>query len=164
MFLLVFSLENINLQVGMGLGLFAIFSMIRYRTESVPIREMTYLFLVVALSVINGMAMAVSLTSLLLVNLLFILGVFVMESSHFLVHTASKIILYDNVKLVTPDKYDELLTDLKQKTGLPIERAEIGHIDYLKDAAYVKIYYPSSTVESESESLGMNKKEIIGMF
>ena len=83
MFLLVFLLENVRLEIGLALGLFAIFSIIRYRTESVPIREMTYLFLIIALSVINGMGMVVSITELLITNLMFILGVFVMESSHF---------------------------------------------------------------------------------
>ena len=150
MFLLVFLLENVRLEIGLALGLFAIFSVIRYRTESVPIREMTYLFMIIALSVINGMGMVVSITELLITNLLFILGVFVMESSHFLVHTASKIVFYDNIRLITPDKYDELLSDLKQKTGLPIERLEVGYIDFLKDAAYVKIFYKSDSIETNS--------------
>lgn len=166
MFLLVFLLKNVRWEVGMGLGLFAIFSIIRYRTESVPIREMTYLFLIIALSVINGMAMAESITELLLTNLLFVIGTFVMESNHFLEHTASKIILYDNIKLVTPEKSDELLADLKLKTGLPIERLEIGHIDFLRDAAYIKIFYKSPTFETdESENkFGMNEKQNRGLF
>jgi hypothetical protein len=161
MFLLVSLLENVRLEVGLALGLFAIFSVIRYRTESVPIREMTYLFMIIALSVINGMGMVVSLTELLITNLLFILGVFVMESSHFLEHTASKIVLYDNIRLITPDKYDELLSDLKQKTGLPIERLEIGHIDFLKDAAFVKIYYKSDSIETNSleSAVGLGREE-----
>jgi hypothetical protein len=148
MFLLVYLLKNVRWELGMGLGLFAIFSILRYRTESVPIREMTYLFLIIALSVINGMAMAESIIELLLTNLLFIAGTFVMESSRFLEHTASKVILYDNIKLVTPEKYDELMADLKLKTGLPIERLEVGHIDYLRDAAYVKIFYKAPTFET----------------
>jgi hypothetical protein len=122
---------------------------------------MTYLFLIIALSVINGMGMAVSITELLITNLLFILGSFIMESSHFLEHVASKIILYDNIKLITPDKYDELLADLKLKTGLPIERLEVGHIDFLKDAAYVKIFYKSTTIETNSTdgTIGISREQ-----
>lgn len=140
-FLLIFLLDNIKIQMGFALGLFAIFGMIRYRTETVPIREMTYLFVIIGISVINGLAMTVSHAELIITNLLFIGGIWLMESNKFLKHVSAKIILYDNIKLITPDKYDELLADLKKRTGLEITKLEIGHIDFLRDAAYIKIYY-----------------------
>lgn len=165
MFLLVFLLENVKLEVGMALGLFAIFGMMRYRTESVPIREMTYLFMTVALSVINGMALAVSITELILTNALFVLGAFVMEHVRLFRNTATKVILYDNIQLITPRKYEEMLSDLRQRTGLPIERAEIGFIDYIKDAAYVKIYYSAPDGQDmtflASGALGRREKESV---
>lgn len=140
-FLLIFLLDNIKIQMGFALGLFAIFGMIRYRTETVPIREMTYLFMIIGISVINGLAMTVSYAELLITNAIFIIGTWIMESRRILRHISAKIILYDNIKLITPDKRLELTDDLKKRTGLEITKLEIGHVDFLRDAAYIKVYY-----------------------
>ena len=129
------------MEIGFPLGLFAIFGMIRYRTETVPIREMTYLFLIIGISVINALSMAVSYAELVITNLLLIGVTWVLESQKFLKHTSTKVILYDNIQLITPDKREELLTDLTKRTGIKIEKFEIGHIDFLRDVAYIKIYY-----------------------
>ena len=142
-FFLIFLMDNVRVQIGFALGLFAIFGMIRYRTETVPIREMTYLFVVVGISVINGLAMTVSYTELFLTNLLIVLAVWLFETIHFKEHLESKIIVYEKVALAHADRENELMADLKSRTGLDIRRVEVGHIDYLKDIAYVKIYYAS---------------------
>ena len=142
-FFLIFLMDNVKVQIGFALGLFAIFGMIRYRTETVPIREMTYLFVVVGISVINGLAMTVSYTELFLTNLLIVLAVWLFETIHFKEHLESKIIVYEKVALAHADRENELMADLKSRTGLDIRRVEVGHIDYLKDIAYVKIYYAS---------------------
>ena len=142
-FFLIFLMDNVRVQIGFALGLFAIFGMIRYRTETVPIREMTYLFVVVGISVINGLAMTVSYTELFLTNLLIELAVWLFETIHFKEHLESKIIVYEKVALAHADRENELMADLKSRTGLDIRRVEVGHIDYLKDIAYVKIYYAS---------------------
>jgi hypothetical protein len=140
-FLLIFLLDNVKLQIGFALGLFAIFGMIRYRTETVPIREMTYLFMIIGLAVINGLAMTVSYAELLCTNLLFILVTWFLEYNRIIKHTATKFILYDKINLITPDKETELMHDLRQRTGLDIIRFEIGNIDFLKDVAYIKIFF-----------------------
>lgn len=140
-FLLIFLLDSVKLQIGMALGLFAIFGIIRYRTEQVSIREMTYLFVIIGISVINGLAMTISYSELLLTNLIFIAAIAIMESSRFIRHTSSKIILYEKINLIKPENYEEMKADLENRTGLKIIRVEVGHIDFLRDVAFLKIYY-----------------------
>jgi uncharacterized membrane protein len=146
-FLLLFLLQNIPMQIGFALGLFAIFGMIRYRTETVQIREMTYLFVVIGISVVNGLSMDVPHVSVIVANLLFILTTWLLESNKFLKHTSAKIIRYEKIALIHPDKYNEMLADLKQRTGLDITKVEVGHIDFLNDSAYLKIYYKADSDE-----------------
>lgn len=140
-FLLMFLLNNVNVGMGFALGLFAIFGMIRYRTESVPIREMTYLFIIIGISVINGLAMSHGYVNLLIINVLFLLLTAVFDGNRMLKHRATKIVLYDKIELVKHGREAELMADLKERTGLDIIKLEVGHIDFLRDVAYVKIYY-----------------------
>ena len=146
-FLLLFLLESIPMQIGFALGLFAIFGMIRYRTETVQIREMTYLFVIIGISVINGLAMDVPLVTVLIANLLFILIIWLLESNQFLKHTSTKIILYEKINLIKPARYDEMLADLIERTGLDITKVEVGHIDFLRDVAFLKVYYKADSDE-----------------
>lgn len=140
-FLLIFLLGSVKLKIGFALGLFAIFGIIRYRTESVPIREMTYLFVIIAISVINALAVDISYTELLATNLIFILCIWGCESNRWLKHISCKLIQYDRIDLIKPDKKSELLQDLEQRTGLPILKVEVGYIDFIRDSAMVKVYY-----------------------
>lgn len=141
-FLLIYLLGGVKLKTGFALGLFAIFSIIRYRTEQVAIREMTYLFIIIAVSAINGLvAEEVSMLEMLITNMLFIFSLWLCESNLFIRHLSYKIIKYDNINLITPDKEEELITDLKKRTGLDIVKIEIGGIDFLKDTAIIKMYY-----------------------
>ncbi len=140
MFLLIVLMENVKLQIGFTLGLFAIFGMIRYRTETVPIREMTYLFVIIGLSVINGLSMTVSYAELVLTNALMLTLAFVLENTH-TSHKSAKIILYDKIENIVPERREELLADLTARTGLKIDHIEIGHIDFLRDVAFIKVYY-----------------------
>ena len=158
-FFLIFLMDNVRVQIGFALGLFAIFGMIRYRTETVPIREMTYLFVVVGISVINGLAMTVSYMELFVTNLLLVLAVWLFESIHRRTHLESKIIVYEKVDLAHADRENELLEDLKARTGLDIRRVEVGHIDYLKDIAYVKVYYATDKPENTINELTKIKKD-----
>lgn len=141
-FLLIYLLGGVKLKTGFALGLFAIFSIIRYRTEQVSIREMTYLFIIIAMSAINGLVIEeLSYSEMVLANLLFIASVWVCESNLVIRHLAYKVIKYDNIDLITPDKEKELIADLKKRTGLDIVKIEVGGIDFLKDAAIIKMYY-----------------------
>ena len=149
-FLIIFLMGGVKLKTGVALGLFAIFGIIRYRTESVPIREMTYLFLIIAISAINGLATSISYVELLATNLLFIISIWAMESNRWVKHVASKLVLYDNVSLITPEREGELIEDLKKRTGLDIQRVEVGAIDFSKDTAMVKVYYEPLSNEINS--------------
>lgn len=145
-FMLIYVLGDVKLKAGIALGLFAIFSIIRYRTEQVAIREMTYLFIIIAISAINGLVVSeLSYGEVLIINILFILSIWICESKLLISHYSYKVIKYDNVKLITPDKKDELIADLEKRTGLKIEKVEVGAIDFLKDAAIIKMYYKSSS-------------------
>ncbi|HEY5593463.1 MAG TPA: DUF4956 domain-containing protein [Paludibacter sp.] len=139
-FLLIYLLNDVKLQIGMGLGLFAIFGILRYRTEQVSIREMTYLFTIIGISVINGLAMTLSYSVLIVTNLLFLLVTFI-ESRLIAKQISSKIVLYEKIDLIKPDKADELKADLENRTGLTILKIEVGHIDFLRDVAFLKVNY-----------------------
>jgi len=146
-FLLVLLLGSVNLKIGFALGIFAIFGVIRYRTETVPIREMTYLFVIIAISVINALAVQFNPVVMLVANVLFILSVWLIESEHWLKHISCKLVLYDKIQLITPDRRDELIADLQKRIGINITKIEIGHVDFLRDAVYIKVYYESKTRE-----------------
>lgn len=117
MFLLLCMLDNVKLQIGFALGLFAIFGMIRYRTETVPIREMTYLFVLIGLSVINGLAMSVSWSDLLLVNILLLGVAAFFENWRGLSHRSQKIVLYEKIENIVPERQAELKADLEKRLG-----------------------------------------------
>ena len=140
-FLMIFLLGSVKLKIGFALGLFAIFGIIRYRTESMPVREMTYLFVIIAISVINALAVEISYAELLGTNLLFVFSIWLCESSRYLRHVSCKLVQYDRIELIRPDKKDELLKDLQGRTGLDIIRVKVGHIDFLRDSAILKLYY-----------------------
>jgi len=141
-FLLCFLLENVKLELGFALGLFAVFGIIRYRTTTIPIKEMTYLFIIIGLSVINALAnKKVSYAELVFTNLAVITVVYGLERVWLLKHEGSKRIVYEKIELVKPENYNLLLQDLKERTGLEINRVEVGKLNYLRDTAEVKIYY-----------------------
>ena len=121
--------------------------MIRYRTESIPIREMTYLFVTIGLSVINGLAMTASYAELLLTNVIILAAVWIFERLKWKNHTETKIVLYEKIELVKAGREAELKADLEERTGLRILDVEVGHINFLKDVAYLKIHYKSNSPE-----------------
>ncbi len=134
-FFMVFLLENVGVELGFALGLFAIFGMLRYRTQQIPIREMTYLFLVIGVSVINSLAnRRVSYAELLLTNFAVVFITYLLEKVFLMKTETKKLIFYEKVELIKPDKRAELIADLEDRTGLSIHRVEIERIDYLRDA------------------------------
>lgn len=141
-FLLCFLLESVKLQLGFAFGLFAIFGILRYRTNSIPIKEMTYLFILIGLSVINALVnKKISWAELIFTNLALVALVFGLEKLWLLKHESRKIILYEKIDLIQPDKREALKQDLEKRTGLKINRLEVGRIDYLRDTVRVIIYY-----------------------
>ena len=175
-FALIYLLLGSDKSVGTGvaLGLFAIFSIVRYRTESVPIREMTYLFLLVALSVMNGKigsslyflehsplpkdpermvevplepvdGLMVTMVYIIVLSLLFIFVIWVAEKLLQRSYTEGcKYVRYDNIELIRPERYDELVADLRERLGVEIERVEVGAVDFLKDMTMLRVFYRDS--------------------
>jgi hypothetical protein len=153
-FFMCYLLENIKLEIGFALGLFAIFGIIRYRTRQIPTREMTYLFLVIGISVINALSNTrVSLLELLFTNLTLIVITYLMERVFLLKNEIRKVITYDKINLIPIAKREELIRDIEQRTGLMINRVEIGRIDFLRDTAQVSVYYYESknSIAAEDE-------------
>ena len=166
MLMLLYIMGNVEVGVGLTLGLFAIFGVIRYRTETVPIREMTYLFVIIALAAANGLAPVYHLVGvstaphyviswgsvavMALVNALIIVLIWVLESERLVRHVTSKLVLYDRIELIVPEKRAELIQDLEKRLGVKVENVEIGHVDFLKDAAFIKVYYRLENGESNS--------------
>ena len=150
MFLLIFLMESVSIQIGMTLGLFAIFGVIRYRTETVPIREMTYLFIIICVAVINGLALNISYVELLVANLMLLLLIWTVEGRRLLRHTSAKLVIYEKINLITPDKREEMIADLEARLGHKVEKVEVGHVDFLRDVAFVKVYYELAHGESNS--------------
>ena len=151
-FLIITLMENMKMNVAYALGLFAIFGMIRYRTETLRIREMTYLFVVMGVSIINGQALTTSYAELFLTNLLVILAIWVFEGSKHMKQLSEKVILYDKIDLVKRGREAELKADLEERTGISIEKMEVGHIDYLRDTAFIKIWY--KPLPGEANTIG----------
>lgn len=140
-FMMIFLLGSVKVKIGFALGLFAIFGIIRYRTEQMPVREMTYLFVIIAMSVINALSISFSWAELVATNVLFFVSVMLTEWSRWLRHVSTKVIKYDRIELITPERRTELLEDLTKRTGLNILKVEVGDLDFLKDMAILRISY-----------------------
>lgn len=141
-FFLCFGLKKLDIDTGMGLGLFAIFGIIRYRTDAIEIKEMTYLFLIIGISVVNSLASnQISLTEIMIINVFVIILTFVLEELWLVKHETRKTINYERIDLITPERYDDMKEDLEKRTGIAINRIEIGKIDFLTDTAQIRIYY-----------------------
>jgi Domain of unknown function (DUF4956) len=140
-FMLLYLLDNVKIQVGFALGLFAIFGILRYRTDTLPIREMTYLFMIIGISVINALAKDLGYLELGVTNAIFIIVTWLLESSNILRNVSVKHIVYEKIELIKPEKSAELLADIRQRTGLNITKIEVGNIDFLRDTALLNVYY-----------------------
>lgn len=141
-FFLCFGLKKLDIDTGMGLGLFAIFGIIRYRTDSIEIKEMTYLFLVIGISVVNALGMNnISVIEIITINVCTVILTFILERLWLMKHETRKTITYERIDLIVPEKYELMKADLEKRTGLNINRVEVGKIDFLNDTALIRIYY-----------------------
>lgn len=146
-FLISFLLNKVDLSMGAAFGLFAVFSMLRYKTEEIAIKDMTYLFLVIAIGLVSAVTKvkdtADSIECLFLVGIngTVLLITYLLESNIFMKKENVKTILYENIELIKADKKEELLADIRLRTGFNVHRYSIHKIDFLKDAAQIKIYF-----------------------
>jgi len=141
-FFLCFTLKKYELDLGMALGLFAIFGILRYRTDSIGIKEMTYLFVVIGMSVVNSLAnKKMSYAEILGANLIIVSAIAIIERVWLLKHEVSKEIVYERIENILPQNYNILKEDLESRTGLHINKITIGKVDFLKATAIVTIFY-----------------------
>ena len=141
-FFLSFLLSSVKLQLGFAFGLFAVFSILRYRTEALPIKEMTYLFIVIGIAVINAVAnKKISWAELVFTNAAIVGAVYVLERMWLLRHETQRLVVYDNIELIKPENSAQLIADLKNRTGLPVTRTRVDKIDLLRDVAFLYVYY-----------------------
>lgn len=141
-FLMCFLLESVKLQLGFALGLFAVFGIIRYRTTTIPIKEMTYLFVVIGLSVVNALAnKKVSYAELLFTNLIVVAATLFIEKFKNLENESFTKVLYEKIELVNPTRKHELMQDLENRMGIKISRIEISSLDYQKDIAKILVFF-----------------------
>ncbi|MCA9962019.1 MAG: DUF4956 domain-containing protein [Chloroflexota bacterium] len=135
-------LTSVELSVGVGFSLFGLFSLLRYRTNPMPTREMTYLFVIIALPVLNSVLITDDAwLSLGLVDAAIVAILYVLERGWGFHYELSQRLVYERIDLIKPDHYDLLLADLRERTGLPIKRFEVSNINFLRDTAEIKIYY-----------------------
>lgn len=152
---LMMGMDRGKATMGVGLGLFGIFSIMRYRTDTMPVREMTYLFVVVCLSVVHAMAdnlgvddlgkmIGTPLAELITIDVVIIAVIFVFE--RLLKVEASKLIQYDRIELIKPEKRQELILDIKERTGLKVTKIDVGAIDFLRDMAMLRVQYETDDI------------------
>ena len=156
---LMMGMDRGKATMGVGLGLFGIFSIMRYRTDTMPVREMTYLFVVVCLSVVHAMAdnlgvddlgkmIGTPLAELATIDVVIIAVIYMFERQ--LKVESSKLIQYDRIELIKPEKHDELVADLEERTGLKVLKVSVGAIDFLRDMAMLRVYYETDgTAEND---------------
>jgi hypothetical protein len=135
-------MKNSQLEIGVAFGLFAVFSILRYRTLNVSVMDMAYLFLVISIGVINSLSNdQVSITEMIFANILVVVVIFVMEKVWLVKHASTKIVVYEKIENIRPENHDKLIADLRDRTGLDIHRVEIGRIDFMRDVARIRIFY-----------------------
>ena len=152
-FFMIFVLEDMKgkTSMGVGIGLFGIFSIMRYRTDTMPVREMTYLFVIIALSLVNAVSVNLPYFEVIVTNLIIILAVWLCELH--LKTNPSKLIQYDRIELITPERREELIADLEKRLGVKVVKVDIGSVDFLRDMAMVRVTY-----EGEPSTVGSNLK------
>lgn len=159
-FFMIFVLEDMKgkASMGVGIGLFGIFSIMRYRTDTMPVREMTYLFITIALAVVNAVSVNVSLAEIILTNLIVAAAVWVCEKR--LKSNSTKLVQYDRIELITPARRQELIDDLQTRLGLNITNVEVGAVDFLKDMAMLRITYDGKAAQEIDRLLKLKNTQL----
>jgi uncharacterized membrane protein len=159
-FFMIFVLEDMKgkASMGVGIGLFGIFSIMRYRTDTMPVREMTYLFITIALAVVNAVSVNVSFTEVILTNLIVAAAVWACEKR--LKSNSTKLVQYDRIELITPARRQELIDDLQTRLGLNITNVEVGAVDFLKDMAMLRITYDGKAAQEIDRLLKLKNTQL----
>lgn len=154
-FLVTNLLHDVDISMGFAFGLFAVFSMLRYRTESIPIRDMTYLFLVIVISLLTAIT-PVNSVELVILNSILCFITFWAESKWFAPRVHEKNVLYEKIENIKPERRDDLISDLNLRTGLMINTVEVVSIDFLRDVAELRVYYQESNQRCEKSRFSLS--------
>lgn len=138
-FLLTYVLNEVKISMGAAFGLFAVFSMLRYRTDGISMKDMTYLFIFIATGLLNAIRLELQETGI--INVIIVASTFILDGNVFIKRELTKNVQYDNIELIKPEQHEALMEDLKKRTGLNIHRIAINKLDFLKDTANIRIYY-----------------------
>ena len=159
-FFMIFVLEDMKgkTSMGVGIGLFGIFSIMRYRTDTMPVREMTYLFVITAVSLVNAVSVGAPLFEVILTNVIIILAVWLCERR--LKTRPTRIIQYDRIELITPERRPELIADLGKRLGVKVVKVDIGAIDFLRDMAMIRVSYEGDDTTSIGSELKLSKDHL----
>ena len=162
-FFMIFGLDKLGgkTSMGIGIGLFGIFSIMRYRTDAMPVREMTYLFVIISMSVVNAIASSATLLEIILTDFILLGAIWLCEKM--LKIEYSKLVQYDRIELVKPERREELIEDLRQRLGLDIFKVDIGAIDLLRDMAIVRVYFhpqKGHTLDAIDMKLKLNRTDL----
>ena len=142
-FALCFLLRKVPIELGFALGLFAVFGILRYRTEAIRTQDLTYMFVVIGIAILNAVAnKKVSLAELLLVNGAIVALTALLERLTFFRADQSRVITYDNMDIIRKDDHAALIADLRDRTGLNVQRVRVGSVNLLRDTAQVVVYFP----------------------
>ncbi len=141
-FFICILLNSVKIQLGFAFGLFAIFGVLRYRTEQLPIKEMTYLFMIIAVAIINSQTSnKITLAEVMFTNVVIVVATFLLERVFLLKHESRKEVLYEKIENIKPENHQLLINDLKERTGLDIHRVQIGKVDFLRDTVRIMVFY-----------------------
>ena len=159
-FFMIFVLEDMKgkTSMGVGIGLFGIFSIMRYRTDAMPVREMTYLFVITAVSLVNAVSVGAPIFEVILTNVIIILAVWLCERR--LKTRPTRIIQYDRIELITPERRPELIADLEKRLGVKVVKVDIGAIDFLRDMAMIRVSYEGDDTTSIGSELKLSKDQL----
>lgn len=155
-FIICFLMDSIKLKIGFAFGLFAVFAIMRFRTEQIPIREMTYMFAAIIIAVLNALSNAkISLAELVMANFTILLTILFLENNILIRNEMHKVITYEKIELIKPENYARLIADLRDRTGLQVNRAEIVAINFLNDTAKLKILFQQpDTLKMNTDTTG----------
>ena len=158
-FFMIFVLEDMKgkTSMGVGIGLFGIFSIMRYRTDTMPVREMTYLFVIIALSLVNAVSVNLPYFEVIITNLIIICAVWLCEMH--LKTNPSRLVQYDRIELITPERREELIADLEKRLGVKVVKVDIGSIDFLRDMAMIRVSYEGEP-SAVSNNLKLSKDQL----
>jgi len=157
-YFVLYFMTSVEIGIGVGFGLFAIFTILRYRTDPIPVREMTYLFIIAALPVMNATNTDGTLSpQLIAANIIILFIMYILEKGWGFRYESSKRIVYEKIELIRPDRRAELMADLEERTGLQVKRVAVGKINFLKDTAEITIFYD----ESHQEDWANNNQPVV---